>query len=319
MIELKNISKSFGNLKAVDNVSFKVEKGETLILLGTSGCGKTTTLKIINRLIKSDSGTVLINQEDTTQVNEEKLRLGIGYVLQNHGLFPHFTIAENIAIVPKLLKWSAEKIQKRTDELLTKLALPLNIKQNYPNQLSGGQQQRVGLARALMANPPILLMDEPLGALDPITRNQIRKEFLTLDELQNKTIVMVTHDVQEAFELGDRICLMNEGKILQIGTPLELLEKPSNKKVTAFFEGQRLQLSLKTMSLDLLWDYFPVIEINQTHAYSAKNHSVWSALESLANQSSLTINHLGKNKTINSAQIMEALAQYKTQQYGTAE
>lgn len=169
-----------------------------------------------------------------------------------------------------------------------------------------------------MANPPILLMDEPLGALDPITRNQIRKEFLTLDELQNKTIVMVTHDVQEAFELGDRICLMDEGKVLQIGTPQELLEKPVNQKVTDFFEGQRLQLSLKTTGLDLLWDYFPVTKLNLENHHSVTDHSVWSALEILSNQPFLNLNHLGKSKSINSSQIMEALAQYKTQQNGTA-
>ncbi|OAQ38515.1 glycine/betaine ABC transporter ATP-binding protein [Pedobacter psychrophilus] len=311
MIELKNISKTFGETQAVKNISFSVKKGETLVLLGTSGCGKTTTLKMINRLIEPENGEIFINGENIKTIQEEKLRLGIGYVLQNHGLFPHFTIAQNIAIVPKLLKWDNDKINKRTNELLEKLHLPLQIKEKYPNQLSGGQQQRVGLARALMANPPILLMDEPLGALDPITRNQIRQEFLTLDELLNKTIVMVTHDVEEAFELGDRICLMNEGEILQMGYPNELLTRPKNQLVSNFLEGHKLKLSLKTVSLISLWDFFPNHKSENLESLNAESFTVWSALDILQDKKTIHLNFKGEQKNLDAIGLVSALEKYK--------
>jgi osmoprotectant transport system ATP-binding protein len=286
--------------------------------LGKSGCGKTTTLKMINRLITPDEGAVFINEKDTSKINVEELRLGIGYVLQNHGLFPHYTIAQNIAIVPKLLKWKEADISKRIDELLEKLHLPFSVKNQFPHQLSGGQQQRVGLARALAANPPILLMDEPLGALDPITREKIRNEFLTLDELQSKTIIMVTHDVQEAFELGDRICLMDEGEILQIGTPKELLEKPTNQKVKDFIGSQKLQLSLKSLALSEIWSFIkPAESIIQTKKLSAQNQSIWSALEILSDQKSQLFEYKGEEKTIASASLMQALETYKSKADGT--
>lgn len=254
MIKAENLVKKFGASVAVNDISFEVNEGENLILLGTSGCGKTTTLRMINRLIEPDSGTVYINGHDITTENPEELRRGIGYVLQNHGLFPHYTVAENIAIVPRLLKWKAEAIRKRADELFSKLNLDPSLANQYPSALSGGQQQRVGLIRSLMVNPPVLLMDEPFGALDNITRAGIRKEFLLLDEPVKKTIIMVTHDVQEAFEMGDRICLMDKGVIKQIGTPEELLFHPANDFVRGFFEEQRLQLELKSV---LLSDIFP--------------------------------------------------------------
>lgn len=254
MIKAENLVRKFGASVAVNDISFEVNEGENLILLGTSGCGKTTTLRMINRLIEPDSGTVYINGHDITTENPEELRRGIGYVLQNHGLFPHYTVAENIAIVPRLLKWKAEAVRKRADELFSKLNLDPSLANQYPSALSGGQQQRVGLIRSLMVNPPVLLMDEPFGALDNITRAGIRKEFLLLDELVKKTIIMVTHDVQEAFEMGDRICLMDKGVIKQIGTPEELLFHPANDFVSGFFEEQRLQLELKSV---LLSDIFP--------------------------------------------------------------
>ena len=215
MIKIQGISKSFGQSKAVDQISFTVAEGETLVLLGKSGCGKTTTLRMLNRLTEPSSGLIELNGNDISKEKPEILRRGIGYVLQHHGLFPHYTVAENIAIVPRLLKWEKEKIRQRSAELLEKLKMPLSeFKDCYPAELSGGQQQRVGLARALMVSPPVLLMDEPFGALDPLTRTSIRKEFNQLDELKSKTIVMVTHDIQEAFEMADRICLMDQGKII---------------------------------------------------------------------------------------------------------
>jgi osmoprotectant transport system ATP-binding protein len=173
----------------------------------------------------------------------------MGYVLQHTGLFPHYTIAENMAIVPRLLNWKTQQIEERTRELIQKLHLSEEHLHLYPDQLSGGQKQRVGIARALMADPPVLLLDEPFGALDPITRTHIRQEFLQLDEFKRKTVVMVTHDITEAFELGDRICLMQQGRIEQIGTPAELLLKPKSAFVSSFLNEQRLPLELKTLTL----------------------------------------------------------------------
>lgn len=250
MIKVENISKSFASLKAVDDVSFTVETGENFILLGTSGCGKTTTLKMLNHLIKSDSGQILIEGKDISTKNPEELRRSIGYVLQGNGLFPHYTVAQNIAIVPDLLGWEAKRTAQRTQDLLEKLHLDKKYLNAYPDELSGGQQQRVGLARALAVDPPILFMDEPFGALDTVTRSKIRAEFSDLDELKRKTIVMVTHDVQEAFELGDRICLMDAGKIVQQGSPSDLLFNPANSFVSSFLNEQRLLLKFKALKLD---------------------------------------------------------------------
>jgi osmoprotectant transport system ATP-binding protein len=245
MIKVHQLSKVFDQVKAVDGISFEVQEGENLVLLGTSGCGKTTTLKMLNRLIEPTNGQIFIDGKNIMNQPPEELRRGIGYVLQNNGLFPHYTVAENIAVVPQLLKWDRAKTDKRIHELLEKLHLSTDYLHKYPNQLSGGQQQRVGLARALVANPPVLLMDEPFGALDNVTRAKIQQEFKALDELKRKTIIMVTHDVQEAFELGNRICLMDQGKIVQAGTPAELLFKPKNKFVHDFLKDQRLQLEFK--------------------------------------------------------------------------
>ena len=280
MIELKDISKVFGNKTAVDNISFRVNEGETMVLLGTSGCGKTTTLKLINRLIDPSEGTVFLKSKNITTQRPEFLRREMGYVLQNIGLFPHYTIAENIAVVPKLLGWTNEKIKIRTEVLLEKLHLPISYLALLPKQLSGGQQQRVGLARALAADPPILLMDEPFGALDNVTRGKIHADFLGLDELKTKTILMVTHDVQEAFTLSDRICLMHEGKVIQIGTPKELLFKPVNSFAKSFLDAQRLALQFKVITLKDLIPY-----LNQDAQVAAEQvpstMSVWEAMEKL--------------------------------------
>lgn len=247
MIKVEQLSKHFGTIKAVDNISLEVKEHENLILLGTSGCGKTTTLKMINRLIEPTSGQIFIGDKNVLEQPPELLRRGIGYVLQNNGLFPHYTVAENIAVVPQLLKWDKKRTDKRIAELLEKLHLSKDYLHAYPAELSGGQQQRIGLARALVADPAVLLMDEPFGALDNVTRSSIHKEFKALDELKRKTIIMVTHDVQEAFELGDHICLMNKGKIVQDGTPHELLFSPVNQFVKDFLKEQRLQLEFKTI------------------------------------------------------------------------
>ena len=239
---------------AVAEVSFDVAEGETLILLGTSGSGKTTTLRMINRLIEPTSGSILVDGRDVRSVAPETLRRGMGYVLQDSGLFPHYTVAENIAVVPRLLGWDAHRIAERTTTLLEKLHLPPDQYLNaYPSQLSGGQAQRVGLARALAADQPILLMDEPFGALDPITRAHVRKDFRGLDEVRKKTVILVTHDVAEALELGDRICLMHEGRVAQLGTPSELLLQPASDFVRSFFDGERLFLELGVISVSAVW------------------------------------------------------------------
>lgn len=257
MIEVRHLSKHFGDIKAVDDISFTVDKGERFVLLGTSGCGKTTTLKMINRLIESDAGEVLINGTPNTEQQPELLRRQIGYVLQNTGLFPHFSVERNISIVPELLGWDRAKIKLRASELLDNFNMPpQSYLRLFPHQLSGGQQQRVGFARALMANPPVLLMDEPLGALDPVTRQQMRNEFRQLNELKDKTIIIVTHDIPEAFELGDRICVMDKGSIRQTGTPLDLLLHPADAFVKHFFSHEHFILQLRALRLSHLTGYF---------------------------------------------------------------
>jgi len=296
MIKVEHLGKHFGKVKAVDDISFDVAEHENFVLLGTSGCGKTTTLKMINRLIEPTHGKIFINNKNILEQQPEVLRRGIGYVLQNNGLFPHYTIGENIAIVPQLLKWDDKKIQYRVSELLEKLHLSKDYLNVYPNELSGGQQQRVGLARALVANPPVLLMDEPFGALDNVTKAKIHAEFKALDELKRKTIIMVTHDVQEAFELGDRICLMDKGNIVQTGTPAELLFKPKNKFVREFLQEQRLQLEFRSLTLKDVKQ-----ELEGFHA----DQSVWSVMENLK---------IDSNNSASFENLMSAFYNYKKEQ-----
>ncbi len=316
MIRVKQLSKHFREVVAVDSVSFEVADGENLILLGTSGCGKTTTLKMLNRLIEPTSGEIWIADKNILEQPPELLRRNIGYVLQNTGLFPHYTTAENIAVVPKLLKWDDIRITNRTNELIEKLHLSASLLKSYPAQLSGGQQQRVGLARALMANPPVLLMDEPFGALDNVTRTRIQAEFKQLDELTRKTIIMVTHDVQEAFELGDRICLMDKGKIMQIGTPAQLLFNPANDFVKGFLQGQRLQLELKALTLNDIWEQLPVTFAEGTELHPI-NSTVWSAMEKLKISGSVIQIKQDDGSTVKSVNfnlLMAAFNQYQNLQ-----
>ena len=320
MIKVEYLSKHFeSHVKAVDDISFEVKEHENLILLGTSGCGKTTTLKMINRLIAPTHGKIFINGKNILEQPPEVLRRGIGYVLQNNGLFPHYTVAENIAIVPQLLKWDKKRTEKRVAELLEKLHLSTGYLHAYPKELSGGQQQRVGLARALVADPAVLLMDEPFGALDNVTRSKIHAEFKALDELKRKTIIMVTHDVQEAFELGDRICLMDKGKIVQDATPTELLLKPKNDFVRGFLQEQRLQLEFKAIKLKDVWEWLP-----PTHAHKATASvlsaelSLWAGMEhfKFKKDDTVSIHHPEKKeaKAASFEQLMSAFNQYKKQQ-----
>ncbi len=249
MIDVLNLTKEYNGRPVVDRISFHVPEGKTFVLLGTSGSGKTTTLKMLNGLIQPTSGKILINDKDISNVNQESLRKNIGYVIQSIGLFPHMTVKENISVVPKLLKWHPDAIKERVRFLLKLLNLETVDTESYPAQLSGGQQQRVGLARALAADPPIVLMDEPFGALDPITRTDIRNEFKKLEEIINKTIVLVTHDVTEAWELGDTICLMDDGKIMQKGSPKELTWKAENAFVSDFLRPHQWQLEIMTVAV----------------------------------------------------------------------
>jgi len=313
MITVEKLIKHFGEVKAVDGISFEVIEHENLILLGTSGCGKTTTLKMINRLTEPSSGTIRIDGRNIHDQSPELLRRSIGYVLQNNGLFPHYTVAENIAVVPQLLKWDNKRIEKRTAELMEKLHLSSDQLKVYPNELSGGQQQRVGLARALVADPPVLLMDEPFGALDNITRSKIHAEFKALDELKRKTIIMVTHDVQEAFELGDRICLMDKGKIIQIGTPAELLFKPANDFVSSFLKEQRLQLEFRAIRIKDIWNLLPHTKENTEAASLSANADIWSGLEKFRYHQSdrLNITHEKETRSVGFEQLITAFYKYQ--------
>lgn len=242
MISLQSISKSFDNEQsyAVFDVNLEVGKGELLALVGESGSGKTTTLKMINRLVQPTSGQITIDGENTSQLDPVQLRRRIGYVFQGIGLFPHLTVAENISAVPDLLGWEKEKSQARVDELLELMALnPKEFRARRPSELSGGQRQRVGVARALAARPKLMLMDEPFGALDPITRSELQNELKQIHRTLSVTIILVTHDISEALYLSDRIAVMESGKIVGMGTPEKLLANPGHPYVERLLDAPR--------------------------------------------------------------------------------
>ncbi len=255
MIRLQDLTKVFPGQKkpAVESLDMDIPAGEIIILVGPSGCGKTTTMRLINRLIEPTSGRIILEGEDVTKVDPDKLRRRIGYVIQQVGLFPHHTISENIATVPKMLGWDSKRIRSRVDELLAMVGLdPAVYRDRYPKHLSGGQRQRAGVARALSADPPVMLMDEPFGAIDPITRDRLQNEFLRLQETIRKTIVFVTHDIDEAIKMGDRIAILGEGsKIAQYDTPARILSAPADDFV-ADFVGHGA--SLKRLNLSRVRD-----------------------------------------------------------------
>jgi osmoprotectant transport system ATP-binding protein len=267
-IELRGLTKTFPGSQrpAVAPLDLTIGPGEITVLIGPSGCGKTTTMRMVNRLIEPTDGTITIDGVDVRDQSVIELRRGIGYVIQQVGLFPHRTIAQNIAAVPALLGWDKARTKERVDELVEQVGLERSMLPRYPSELSGGQQQRVGVARALAADPPVLLMDEPFGAVDPIVRGHLQRELLDLQERVHKTIVLVTHDIDEAIALGDKVAVLNVGGVLeQFAAPDDLLANPANDFVASFLGAER---SLKRLSLStvagLTLDRGPVVSITAT-------------------------------------------------------
>jgi osmoprotectant transport system ATP-binding protein len=247
MITLDRLTKTFGGGNAVDSLSLSISTGEICVLIGPSGCGKTTTMRMINRMVEPDSGRIEVGGRDVTKIDAVELRRSIGYVIQQVGLFPHMTLAENVATVPRMLGWDAARIARRVDELLSLVHMdPSVYRHRFPRELSGGQKQRIGVARALAADPPVMLMDEPFGAIDPITRASLQGEFLRILRELGKTIVFVTHDIDEAIRMGSRIAILRAGKVVQYDTPERILAHPADTFVEAFVGGDR---SLKRLAL----------------------------------------------------------------------
>ncbi|MCE9990784.1 ABC transporter ATP-binding protein [Enterobacter asburiae] len=253
MIEFHDVSKNFAGHAAVSHLNLNFEEGAFSVLIGTSGSGKSTTLKMINRLVEHDSGQIRFAGEEIRSLPVLELRRRMGYAIQSIGLFPHWTVAQNIATVPQLEKWTRQKTDARVDELMALLGLDPSLRERYPHQLSGGQQQRVGVARALAANPQVLLMDEPFGALDPVTRSALQAEMTRIHKILGRTIILVTHDIDEALRLADRLVLMDNGEVIQQGTPLEILTRPANDFVSEFFG--RSELGVRLLSLRTVGDY----------------------------------------------------------------
>ncbi|MGO1399374.1 MAG: betaine/proline/choline family ABC transporter ATP-binding protein [Brevibacterium yomogidense] len=285
MIRLEELTKRFPgqSRNAVESLTMDIHEGEIVVLVGPSGCGKTTTMKMVNRIIEPSSGRIILNGEDVTSKNPDQLRRRIGYVIQQTGLFPHMTIGENVATVPKLLGWGSQQVSARVDELLTMVNMdPAEYRNRYPKQLSGGQQQRVGVARALGADPEVMLMDEPFGAIDPITRDRLQNEFLRLQSEVRKTIVFVTHDIDEAIKMGDRIAILQDGsRIAQYDTPERILTAPANDFVKDFIGAgaslKRLNLS-RVRDIELgTWDTVSTADSAET-AHSTLSRSEYSAV-----------------------------------------
>jgi osmoprotectant transport system ATP-binding protein len=288
MIRLQGLSRRYstprGTVTAVDDVTLEVTDGETCVLLGPSGCGKTTTLRMINRLVLPSAGKIFIAGRDTDGVDPVELRRGIGYVIQQIGLFPNMTVAENIGVVPRLLGWSTARSRRRAEELLALLALePAQFLDRYPNELSGGQAQRIGVARALAVDPPVLLMDEPFAALDPINREVIQDEFLRMQQTLRKTILFVSHDIDEAVKMADRIAIFRAGKLAQFGPPDELLARPADDFVASFVGRDR---TLKRLRLIRVRD----VMVPLTDGDGGSGPSV-SATDDLRRVASLFLEH----------------------------
>jgi osmoprotectant transport system ATP-binding protein len=285
MIVLENVTKKYpGDVVAVDNVSLEIRTGETFVLVGTSGCGKTTTMKLINRLVDLTSGSIFLDGKNIHSMDSYTLRRSIGYVIQSVGLFPHFTIERNVGVVPELIGWDKQKIRNRVRELLDMVGLdPERFSKRFPNELSGGQQQRVGVARALAADPDVILMDEPFGALDPITRETLQNELSPLWNELDKTVVFVTHDIFEAVKIGDRIGVMNEGKLVRSGIPGDVISDPRDEVVASFFSQHRFQLELLTMRIEHMIEPYDETNVKRAegspHLYP--NNNLVDAMDAL--------------------------------------
>lgn len=282
MIKFEKVRKTYSDgTEAIKGISFEVEKGEFCILLGPSGCGKTTTMKMINCLVPISEGKIYINGQDNTKIDENELRRGIGYAIQQIGLFPHMTVKENIQTVPILREWPREKMEKRVKELMYLIGLDPSIYLNkYPAELSGGEMQRIGVARGLGADPPILLMDEPFGAIDPINRGKLQDEFLKIQAKIKKTIIFVTHDIDEAIKMGDKIVLMKEGEIVDYNTPTNLLYRPKNEFVRNFVGTDRALKGLQLMRVKEIMDSSPKTvradeEITKAKGYMEQEKIRW--------------------------------------------
>lgn len=265
MIRIEKVTKCYGETIAVNELSLEVNEGEVCVLIGPSGCGKTTTLRMVNRLIEPTAGRIFVNGQETSTIRPEQLRRSIGYAIQSVGLFPHMTVATNIATVPGLLHWEKSRIASRVEELLTIVGLDVaEYAPKYPNQLSGGEAQRIGVARALAADPPILLMDEPFGAVDPLTRERLQTQFIHIQQKLHKTIIMVTHDLDEAIRLADRIAIMESGKLVQYDTPEVILTKPANKFVHDFVGTDRALKRLSLINIESFTKPAPSVGINSS-------------------------------------------------------
>ncbi len=280
MIRLEHLVKQYGNTIAVNDLSIEVDEGEVCVLIGPSGCGKTTTLRMINRLIEPTSGHIFVNGRDTAEIQPEQLRRSIGYAIQSVGLFPHMTVAANIAVVPQLLHWEKGRIARRIEELLKLVGLaPAEYALKYPSQLSGGEAQRIGVARALAADPPILLMDEPFGAVDPLTRERLQAEFIHIQQEIQKTVILVTHDLDEAIRLADRIAIMESGRLVQYDTPEEILARPANKFVHDFVGTDRALKRLSRISIESFVKSSPSIaasaSMKEAKSAIGQRPSVW--------------------------------------------
>ncbi|OGO33289.1 MAG: glycine betaine ABC transporter ATP-binding protein [Chloroflexi bacterium RBG_16_56_11] len=280
MIRLENVTRLFDNVAAVDGFSLEVDQGEVCVLIGPSGCGKTTTLRLINRLVEPTSGTILVNGRDVSRTKAEVLRRSIGYAIQSVGLFPHMTVGANIGVVPGLLGWGKERISARVNELLELVGLePRQYAPKYVSQLSGGEAQRVGVARALAADPPILLMDEPFGAVDPLTRQRLQVQFLRIQRKLKKTIILVTHDLDEAIRLADRIAVMQSGRLVQHDSPERILASPANKFVHDFVGVDRALKRLSRISVEEFIRPTPSVTTSATReelsAAIGGHRSVW--------------------------------------------
>ena len=266
MIELEAVTKSFAGAArpAVDRLTLTIPAGEVCVLIGPSGCGKTTTMRMINRMIEPDGGRIRVAGRDVMALDAVELRRSVGYVIQHVGLFPHWSIADNVATVPRLLGWDEARIAKRVDELMALVGMePAQYRERFPRELSGGQKQRIGVARALAADPPVMLMDEPFGAIDPITRTRLQDEFLNILHTLKKTIVFVTHDIDEALKIGDRIAILRDGALVQYDTPQAILAQPANEFVESFVGADRALRRLALIRTDAALE--PVAPLGHNH------------------------------------------------------